>query len=152
MIIESDCVYPTLYDEVNSIMVLIKSANWPIVISWDSTLFQDSCRAMAIIECEPGGWFDVCGGNNRFLVLEMEEINRFSFVRTVYTIPTETDTLFALFFPLSRKIDVGIGKILNKPFAFGFDDGQRLDFLNGFNRLFELVGEGDVGIKPLSQE
>ncbi len=108
MIIESDCVYPTLYDEVNSIMVLIKSANWPIVISWDTTLFQDSCRAMAIVECEPGGWFDVCGGNNRFLVLEMEEINRFSFVRTVYTIPTETDTLFALFFPLSRKIDVGI--------------------------------------------
>ena len=110
MMIESSCVEPTLYDEENSIMVLIKCDNWPIKISWDNTLFQDSCRAMSIVECRPGGWFDVCGGNNSFDVLEMKNKNMVSIVQTEYSIATQTDTLFALFFPLSRKIDVGVEK------------------------------------------
>ena len=107
MMIKSDCVEPFLYDEENSMMVVMKGGHWPISMAWDSTLFLDSCRSMAIVECAPGGWFDVCGGNNSFLVLEMENRNRFSFKRTAYTIPTSTDTLFALFFPLSRTINVG---------------------------------------------
>ena len=110
MIIESTCFEPPLYDEENSIMVLIKSDNWPIKITWDNTLFQDSCRAMAIVECSPGGWFDVCGGNNSFEVIEMKHKSMVTLHRTEYTITTDADTLFALFFPLSRKINVGVEK------------------------------------------
>ncbi|MEZ4912124.1 MAG: T9SS type A sorting domain-containing protein [Saprospiraceae bacterium] len=108
MMIESDCVEPPFYDEENSMMVLMKCAHWPIEVSWDSTLFLDSCRAVSIVECAPGGWFDVCGGNNSFLTLEMRKENIVSFIETIYTIPTESDTLFALFFPLSRALDVGV--------------------------------------------
>lgn len=108
--IESNCEEPILYDEENSIMVLIKCDNWPIKISWDSTLFLDSCREMAIVECRPGGWFDVCGGNNALDVLDMKKKNMVSMLRTEYTIITEADTLFALFFPLSRKINVSVEK------------------------------------------
>ena len=37
--------------------------NWPVLISWDSTLFTDACNLGSLMTSViPGGWFDVCCG------------------------------------------------------------------------------------------
>lgn len=98
MILGHVCYDSTYFDEANSIMVVIKSNHWPITMSWDKTKFQETCNNIDIIDCTPGGWFDVCGGGHPYSLLEMRLTDTASYYDTEFKIVTETDTLSALFF------------------------------------------------------
>ena len=86
-------------------MVVIKSENWPITMSWDSSLFLDVCNYLDIIDCTPGGWFDVCGGGP---IVEMMRTKKATYYDTDYKMETEDDTLNALFFRFFRDFDSSI--------------------------------------------
>lgn len=55
--------YPVVY-------VDIKCTHWPVKASWDSTIFNDSCRIESLItSINPGGWWDVSSISNLSRVL-----------------------------------------------------------------------------------
>ncbi|MBC6993351.1 T9SS type A sorting domain-containing protein [Neolewinella lacunae] len=99
MVIGYVCTDPSYFSEANSIMAVIKCDNWPITLTWDKSKFQETCDFMNIVDCTPGGWFDVCGGGHPFLNIEMEETDTVMYYDAEFKIEAGEDTLSALFFP-----------------------------------------------------
>lgn len=97
MIIGYVCFDPSYFDEANAIMVVIKSNNWPITLSWDKTLFQETCNRIDIVDCTPGGWFDVCGPGHPYQILNMTLIDTATYFSSEFQIETDEDILQALF-------------------------------------------------------
>jgi hypothetical protein len=97
MIIGYVCFDPSYFDEANAIMMVIKSNNWPIALSWDKTLFQEICNRLDIVDCTPGGWFDVCGPGHPYQILEMSLTDTATYLGSEFQIETDEDTLQALF-------------------------------------------------------
>jgi type IX secretion system substrate protein len=98
MIVGNVCSYPSYTGEGNAIMVVIKSQNWPITMRWDNTLFLEECNFIDIIDCTPGGWFDVCGAGHPHSLFEMRLTDTVSYYDTEFKIEADQDTLSALFF------------------------------------------------------
>lgn len=98
MMIPYICFDSSYFDEANSIMVVIKCDHWPITISWNNEIFQEGCNHIDIIDCTPGGWFDVCGGGHPYTILEMPLVDIASYYDSEFKITNESDTLGALFF------------------------------------------------------
>lgn len=118
MIVDTVCSFPTYTGEGNSIMVVIKSQNWPITIRWDNALFQEACNFIDIIDCTPGGWFDVCGGGHPHALFEMRLNDNVSYYDTEFKIETEQDTLSALFFRFYSDFGSGIEEEFERNFTF----------------------------------
>ncbi len=98
MIVGDVCSYPSTTGEGNAIMVVLKSEYWPITMRWDNTLFQEECNFIDIVDCTPGGWFDVCGAGHPHMIFEMRLSDTVSYYDTEFKIETTQDTLSALFF------------------------------------------------------
>ena len=126
MIVDSVCSYPSYTGESNSIMVVIKSYNWPIAIRWDNTLFLEDCNFIDIIDCAPGGWFDVCGAGHPHLLFEMRLIDSVSYYDTEFKIETEQDTLNALFFRFYSDFGSGVKDVQERKVHFFPNPTQRL--------------------------
>ncbi|HMG15543.1 MAG TPA: T9SS type A sorting domain-containing protein [Saprospiraceae bacterium] len=46
----------------------INTKHWPVIVSWDSTLFNDSCRNGSVFtSINPGGWWDTGSPSNLYL-------------------------------------------------------------------------------------
>jgi len=99
MIIGYVCYDPFYSKEGNAIMVIIKSDHWPVTISWNKDNFMETCNYLEIIDCTPGGWFDVCGPGHPYLSLDMHLTDTATYYDTDYKVYVEEDTLGALFFP-----------------------------------------------------
>jgi len=150
MIIGNVCNDPNYYGESNSIMVLIKSDHWPITVRWNSDLFQEQCNFTEIVNCKPGGWFDVCGEVPT--QIEMMEQDSVTYIDTDYKLELENDTLRGLFFPFYNSINVSVedkieeDKIILFPnpssdeveFKIGSEDGQ---FDNINIKIFDKSGK-----------
>lgn len=139
MIIGYVCDDPMYFDEANSIMALIKCNNWPIKISWDKTNFQNTCNSMNIIDCTPGGWFDVCGGGHPHLQLVMKERDSVIYYDTEFKVEIKGDTMAALFFPYVDGIVLNVSdqKTGNKAIAYPnpvYNNILKLKFANGVNK------------------
>lgn len=80
--------------ESSAYMLSVKSNNLPITISWDSTLIDDQCNKMTLIDWLPGGWFDVDGGS----IIDMKDKSRYTFSETKHRTISGQDTLYNLFF------------------------------------------------------
>ena len=104
MIIGYVCFDPTYFDEANSVMLVIKSDHWPVDLSWDNSLFQETCNRLDIVDCTPGGWFDVCGPGHPYQILEIpnSEPVRATYFGTEFQIETDDGTLQALFLRFNR--------------------------------------------------
>lgn len=118
MIIGHVCYDSTYFDEANSIMVVIKSTNWPITMTWDKSNFQEPCNYIDIIDCTPGGWFDVCGGGHPYLLLEMRLTDTASYYSTEFKIETAEDTLSALFLRFFNDFESAIDNPTKKNITF----------------------------------
>ncbi|MFK7799594.1 MAG: T9SS type A sorting domain-containing protein [Aureispira sp.] len=58
----------------------IKSKHWPVTATWDSSLFNASCRAGSIFTSfNPGGWWDVVGFPSDLYRAEFAAINQVTF-------------------------------------------------------------------------
>jgi Secretion system C-terminal sorting domain len=115
MIIGYVCSDSSYFDEANSFMVVIKTNHWPINISWDKSLFLESCNKLQIIDCTAGAWFDVCGGGHPYLLLEMNQSDTASYYDTEFKIETGEDTLSVLFFSFFNDIWSSVsGEIIKK--------------------------------------
>ncbi len=132
MIIGYVCYDSTYFDEANSIMVVIKSNKWPITITWDKSLFQETCNNLDIIDCTPGGWFDVCGGGHPYTLLEIRLNDTASYYDTEFKIETSEDTLSALFFRFFNDFESAIDNQHKKNIAL---------FPNPTNGLIHLDAE-----------
>lgn len=108
MIVSNVCSFPSSTGEENAIMVVIKSQYWPVTIRWDNSLFQEECNFIDIVDCTPGGWFDVCGGGHPHTLFEMRLADSVSYYDTEFKIDTEQDTLSALFFRFYKDLDSGV--------------------------------------------
>jgi hypothetical protein len=97
MIIGYVCFDPDYFDEANAIMMVIKSDQWPVTLSWDKTLFQDVCDNISIVDCTPGGWFDVCGPGHPYSFLEMSLTDTATYFDSEFNIEANGDTLRVLF-------------------------------------------------------
>lgn len=54
-------------------IVHLNQPNYPVLISWDSTLFSDPCRSNSLITgWNPGGWFDAVWGGEQTVNLLKE--------------------------------------------------------------------------------
>ncbi len=118
MIVGNVCSNPSYTGEDNSIMVVIKSQHWPITIRWDNTLFQEECNFIDIIDCTPGGWFDVCGGGHPYMFFEMRLTETVSYYDTEFKIETEQDTLSTLFFRFYSDFESGVEDVPDSRVVF----------------------------------
>lgn len=58
----------------------IKSKHWPVTATWDSTLFNASCRAGSVFTSfTPGGWWDVVGFPSDLYRVELAAMNQVTF-------------------------------------------------------------------------
>ena len=105
MIIGYICEDSTYFDEANSIMVVIKTDNWPIKITWDKDEFHEACNYIEIIDCTAGGWFDVCGGGHPHMLLEMNMNDLAIYTDTEFKIDIGSDTLSALYFSFFSELE-----------------------------------------------
>lgn len=90
--------------------VILENVNYPVKVSWDSTLFSDDCLIESLItDTHPGGWFDVGGTGSVYF---MNEHSSTSFQSTKYhyleyyvdgTDRVPTDSIDVLFFALGSE-------------------------------------------------
>ncbi|MFZ1705640.1 MAG: T9SS type A sorting domain-containing protein [Saprospiraceae bacterium] len=167
MIIGYVCEDPNYFVETNSLMALIKCNNWPITIKWDKEKFQDTCNFMKIVDCTPGGWFDVCGGGHPYLQLEMKERDTVMYYDTEFKVEIEGDTMAALFFSFSDGIKLSVsdeptkGKVIPYPNPV-IDNIVKFKFENGpynestisvkiYNTLGHLISTSEVNEEITTQ-
>lgn len=117
MIVGDVCSYPSYTGEGNAIMVVIKSNNWPISIIWDKGQFLEQCNFIDIVDCTPGGWFDVCGGGHPHMLYEMRLNDSVSYYDTEFKINLSPDTLRALFFSFFSDFGSGVEDEFESSFA-----------------------------------
>ena len=157
MIVGNVCSNPSYTGEDNSIMVVIKSHNWPITMTWDKTLFQEVCNFLDIIDCTPGGWFDVCGGGHPHMFFEMRLTDTVSYYDAEFKIETDIDTLSALFFRFYSDFGSGFEDASEKTIDFFPNPTQGLisfDYpLNTDDKIFvtDIMGR-QVSFKYSNQE
>lgn len=120
MIVKNTCYDLDYFDEAESIMAVIKCQNLPFTVSWDATIFTDTCQWVRIVDWAPGGWFDACCCNGASITDLMHTLSSATFISTDYIIHTPQDTFFTLFFP------------------FEGDKTVRLDESNTPNEVFRL--------------
>lgn len=118
MIVGNVCLNPSYTGGDNSIMVVMKSQNWPITIRWDSTLFLEECNFIDIIDCTPGGWFDVCGGGHPHSLFEMRLADSVSYYGTEFKIETDQGTLRTLFFRFFSDFGSGFEEVIERKIDF----------------------------------
>ena len=111
MFIPPVCFDPNFSGKGQSIMAVIKASHWPITLRWDQTLFLEDCNRLDIINCTPGGWFDVCAGDP--LLIQMHLTEEAVYSDTDFQYVNETDTLSALFFRFFNAFDTGISEEKN---------------------------------------
>ena len=118
MIIDSVCSNPSYTGEDNSIMVVIKSRHWPVTMHWDNALFQEECNFIDIIDCTPGGWFDVCGAGHPHSLFEMQFADSVSYYDTEFKTEEDHDTLRALFFRFFSDFGSGVEDVVDGKINF----------------------------------
>ena len=82
--------------------VSLIQVNYPLKVSWDSSLFSDSCRLMSLItDWHPGGWFDAVHGGEQG-PFDLSESDTVVFTHTTnHYITSNNDTLDVLYFTLA---------------------------------------------------
>lgn len=113
MIIGYICFDSTYFNEANSFMIVIKSQNWPISITWDKSSFKEQCNHMDIIDCTAGGWFDICIGGHPYLLLEMNHKDTATYYDTEFKTEANGDTLGALFFSFFSDFGSNVSLVQN---------------------------------------
>lgn len=82
-IVRNHCVIPGL--SIAAIDIYAK--HFPITASWDSSVFNDTCRYGSLFTSfDPGGWWDV-GGISDLGRIELMQINHITFSSQEYSIP-----------------------------------------------------------------
>lgn len=150
MIVDTVCSFPTYTGEGNSIMVVIKSQSWPITIRWDNALFQESCNFIDIIDCTPGGWFDVCGGGHPHLLFEMRLTDTVSYFDTEFKVETTQDTLRALFFRFYSDFGSGFEDVSERKLGFYPNPTQGLITFDQPMNLDDKISLTDIIGRPIS--
>lgn len=150
MIVGNVCSNPSSTGEGNAIMVVIKSQDWPITMQWDSTLFQVECNFMDIIDCTPGGWFDVCGAGHPHSFFEMRLSDTVSYYDTEFKIETEQDTLSALFFRFYSDFGSGVEGVPERRVDFFPNPTQGLITFDYPLNIDDKISVTDIIGRPVS--
>ncbi|MFM7006472.1 MAG: T9SS type A sorting domain-containing protein [Flavobacteriales bacterium] len=90
-------------------MIELKNPVYPILISWDNSLFNDQCKINSIItDWHPGGWFDAFPvGIIPQLPFELSATNSATFDYTsIHHINANSDTLDVLYFVIGNNNQV----------------------------------------------
>jgi hypothetical protein len=100
--------------EEEASMIIIVNAVFPLRMSWDRSLFQDSCRNQSFVtDWLPGGWFDAgCSLNDIIFLSEREE-----FMLTPadeYYMATPSDTAYMYF--MAFRGDAHVGSNTRSPY------------------------------------
>ena len=86
--------------------LFIKDTNFPITITWDTEVFQDSCRDGAFIsDWHPGGWFDA-GCSNTALFPDYINFTGEATIEArsgIYLVDNFLDTLSMFHIPIAPK-------------------------------------------------
>lgn len=105
MIIGKVCEDTKYFDEANAIMIVIKNVAWPLSVSWNMDAIDEACKRTQLVNCTPGGWFDVCSGRGGNVLTWMPDTNSAEFADTDYRIIEENgDTLNAIFVSFSERL------------------------------------------------
>ena len=150
MIVGNACSNPSSTGENNSIMVIIKSQHWPIAMSWDNTLFQEECNFIDIIDCTPGGWFDVCGAGHPHMIFEMRLTDTVSYYDTEFKIESDQDTLSALFFRFYSDFGSGFEDVPERKIDFFPNPTQGLLTLKDPLHSDDKIRVTDIIGRPVS--
>lgn len=157
MIVGDVCANPSYTGEDNSIMVVVKSQNCPITMRWDNTLFKAECNFIDIIDCTPGGWFDVCRGGHPHMLFEMRLTDSVSYYDDEFKIEAGQDTLSALFFRFYSDFGSGVEDVPESKVVSYPNPTQGLITINlPLNtddkiRLTDIMGRS-ISFKYISQE
>lgn len=111
MIIDRICDDKNYFDEANAIMLVIKNNNWPIKVSWNKDRITEVCERSYLVNCTPGGWFDVCDGKGGEILTSMHLTDSISFDETSHTIVEESgDTLRTLFIGFYNRFKTSVSE------------------------------------------
>jgi hypothetical protein len=108
-------IYPGECEETpesEASLILLANPVFPVTMSWDPLLFQDSCRNQSFVTGWPaGGWFDVaCGpGSQNYYMAEHDQAQLIQ-SETSYLVPPQ-DTVYAYWFAFRGDANVGLKEV-----------------------------------------
>ena len=158
MIIGKVCEDSTYFDEANAIMIVIKNVSWPLLVSWDNEVINTNCKRTQLVNCTPGGWFDVCGGRGGNIQAWMRDTNRMEYTDTDYRIiESNGDTLNAIFVSFISRIgssvtdrgQYAVNKVFPNPttrifmFEEKFKKGTVVELYDSHGKLIYIRGANE---------
>lgn len=102
---------------IGPISIDINCKNWPVTVSWDNSLFNDTCRAGSVLTSVPaGGWWDVGSPSDLFRA-ELKNTNQVTFsanygyyVNENYAyINTDSDTISVFWVAFGKSSFLSLG-------------------------------------------
>lgn len=91
-------------------IVHVNNPNYPILISWDSTLFIDPCRSNSLITgWNPGGWFDAVWGGEQTVNMLKEHDSVLVYEPFHHNVNLQGDTTHLFYITIANENQVFVG-------------------------------------------